>query len=118
MKRGAERSTKEVLNLSREFYNDNKLKRKDVRVTKLVDFEGTAKDLNVNIMLYESKKESGQDAGKIWRLVYGKTQYKDTLPTINTGLFKGHCFYINKIDVLCQNWECKDASKSLRRVVI
>ena len=23
------------------------------------------------------------------------------------GLFKGHCFYINKIDVLCQNWECK-----------
>ena len=93
--------------LSREFYSDNKLKRKDVGVIKLVDFEGIAKHLNVNIMLYESKNESGQDAGKIWRLVYGKTQYKDTLPTINMGLFKRHCFYINKIDVSCQNWECK-----------
>ena len=38
VKRGAERSKKEALNLAREFYSDNKLKRKDVRVTKLVDF--------------------------------------------------------------------------------
>ena len=51
VKRGAERSTKEALNLAREFYSDNKLKRKDVRATKLVDFEGIAKHLNVNIML-------------------------------------------------------------------
>ena len=103
VKRGAERSTKEALNLAREFYSDNKLEREDVRSTRLEDFEGIAKHLNVNIMLYESEKESGEDAGKIWRLVYSKTQYKDTLPTINMGLFKGHCFYINKIDVLCQN---------------
>ena len=115
MKRGAERSTKEALNLAREFYSDNKLKRKDVRVTKLVDFEGIAKHLNVNIMLCESKKESGEDAGKIWRLVYGKTQYKDTLPTINMGLFKGNCFYINKIDVLCQNWECKGCKQIFKK---
>ena len=105
--RGAERSTKEALKLAREYYADNKLKRKDVRATKLVDFEGIAKHLNVNIMLYEPSKESGKDAGKTWRLVYGKIQYQDTFPTINTGLCKGHCFYINKIDVLCQNWECK-----------
>ena len=92
MKRGAERSTKEALNLAREFYSDNKLKRKNVRATKLVDFEGIAKHLNVNIMLYEPSKESGKDAGKVWRLLYGKFQYRDTLPTINMGLFKGHCF--------------------------
>ena len=115
VKRGAERSTKEALNLAREFYSDNKLKRKDVRVTKLVDFEGIAKHLNVNIMLYESKKESGEDAGKIWRLVYGKTQYKDTLPTINMGLFKEHCFYMNKIDVFCQNWECKGCKQIFKK---
>ena len=102
MKRGAERSTKEALNLAREFYSDNKLKRKDVRATRLEDFEGIAKHFNVNIVLYESEKESGEDAGKIWRVVHGKTQYKDTLSTINMGLFKGHCFYINKIAVLCQ----------------
>ena len=66
-------------------------------------------------MLYESKKESGQDAGKTWRLVYGKTQYKDTLPTINMDLFKGHCFYINKIDVLCQYWECKECKQIFKK---
>ena len=66
-------------------------------------------------MLYEGKKETGEDAGKIWRLVYGKSQYKDTLPTINIGLFKGHCFYINKIDVLCQNWECKGCKQIFKK---
>ena len=115
MKRGAERSTKEALKLAREYYADNKLKRKDVRATKLVDFEGIAKHFNVSIMLYEPIKESGKDAGKIWRLVYGKTQYKNTHPTINMGLFKGHCFYINKIDVLCQNWECKGCKQIFKQ---
>ena len=43
-------------------------------------------------MLYEPKKEGGKDVGKVWRLVYGKIQYRDTLPTINMGLFRGHCF--------------------------
>ena len=113
--RGAERSTKEGLNLAREFYSDNKLKRKDVRATKLVGFEGIAKHLNVNIMLYEPSKDSGKDAGNRWRLVYGKIQYRDTLPAINMGLFKGHCFYINKIDVLCQNWECKGCKQIIKK---
>ena len=115
VKRGSEFVTKEALNLAREFYSNNKLKRKDVRATRLEDFEGIAKHLNVNIMLYESEKESGEDAGKIWRVVYGKTQYKDTLPTINMGLFKGHCFYINKIAVLCQNWECKGCKQIFKK---
>ena len=115
MKRGAERSTKKALNLASEFYADNKLKRKDVRATKLVDFEGIAKHFNVNIMLYEPSKERGKDAGKIWRLVQGKIQYKNTFPTINMGLFKGHCFYINKIDVLCQNWECKGCKQIFKK---
>ena len=115
VKRGSEFVTKEALKLAREYYGNNKLKRKDVRATRLEDFEGIAKHLNVNIMLYESEKESGEDAGKIWRLVYGKTQYKDTLPTINMGLFKGHCFYINKIAVLCQNWECKGCKQIFKQ---
>ena len=114
VKRGAERSTKEALNVAHEFYSDNKLKRQDVRATKLIDFEGIAKHLNVNIMLYEPSKESGKDPGKTWRLVHGKIQYRDTLPTINMGLFKGHCFYINKIDVSCQNWECKGCKQSFK----
>ena len=59
IKRGSEFVTKEALNLAREFYSDNKLKRKDVRATKLVDFEGIAKHLNNNIRLYEGREWQG-----------------------------------------------------------
>ena len=115
VKKGWEFVTKEALKLAREYYADNKLKRKDVRATKLVNFEGIVKHLNINIMLYQPSKESGKDAGKTWRLVYGKIQYRDTLPTINMGLFKGHYFYINKIDVLCQNWERKGCKQIFKQ---
>ena len=96
-----------ALDLAREYYGDSKLKRKDVRPTKLVDFEGIAKHHNLNIMLYESKKGRGKDAGSIWRLVCGKIQHKNDLPTINMRLLEGHCFYIREMDVLCKRWECK-----------
>ena len=69
--------------------------------TSLVDFEGIARHHNVNIILYEPKKDRRKDAGCIWRLVYGKIQHKNDLPTINMGLLGGHCFYIIKMDVLC-----------------
>ena len=65
IKRGTEFVTKAALDLAREYYGDNKLKRKAVRPTKLVDFEGIAKHHNVNIMLYEPKKDRGKDAGPI-----------------------------------------------------
>ena len=91
-----ERNCKPVLNLAREYYGDNKLKKRDARPTKLVDSEGIARHHNVNIMLYEPKK----NAKSIWRLVYGKIQYKSDLPTINMVLLGGHCFYIKKMDVL------------------
>ena len=81
----------------REYYGDNKLKRKDVRPKRLVDFEGIARHHNVNIMLYEPKK----NIRSVWQLVYGKIQHKNNLPTINMGLLKGHYFYIKNMDVLC-----------------
>ena len=90
--REAERSTKEALNLAREFYSDNKLKRKDVRATKLVDFEGIAKHLNVNIMLYEPSKESGKDAGKIWRVVMVKPNTKTLFQQLTWACLKGIVF--------------------------
>ena len=69
IKRGTEFVTKAALNLARDYYGDNKLKRKDVTPTKLVDFEGIAKHNNVNVMSYEPKKDSIKNAGSIWRLV-------------------------------------------------
>ena len=56
------RNCRAALNLARECYGCNKLKRKDVRPTKLVDFEGIAKHHNVNIMLCEPKEDKGKDA--------------------------------------------------------
>ena len=41
----------------RKYYGDNKLKRKDVRTEKLVDFEGIAQHNNANIMLNQRRIE-------------------------------------------------------------
>ena len=78
-----------------------------MRPTKSVDFEGITKHHNVNIMLYEAKKDKRKDAGSVWRLVYGKIQQKNYLPTINIRLLRGHCFYIKKMHVFCNRWERK-----------
>ena len=106
-----ERNHDAALNLVREHYGDNNLKKRDVRPTKLVDFEGIARHHNVNIMLYEPKK----NARSIWRLFYGKIQHKNDLPTIKMGLLGDHCFYIKKMDVLCGRWECKGCRQIFTR---
>ena len=59
--RERERLTREALKLAREYYGNNKLKRKDVRATKLMDFEGIAEKFNVNIRVYEPKVNSDKD---------------------------------------------------------
>ena len=110
-----ERNRNAALNLAREYYGGKNLKKRDVRPTKLVDFEVIAKHQNVNIMLYEPKKDRGKDAGSMWRLVYGNIQHKNNLPTRNMGLLGGHCFYIKKIDVLFKRWECKSCRQIFTR---
>ena len=80
------------LNLAREYNGDSKLKREDVKPTKLVDFEDITRHHNVNIMLYEPKKDRRKDAGSTWRLVYGKIQHKNDLPTINMGYWEAIVF--------------------------
>ena len=96
-----ERNYDAAKNLTHKYYGDKNLKKRDVRPTKLVDFEGIARHHSVNIMLYEPKKDRGKDAGSVWRLVYGKIQHKNDLTTINIGLLGGHCFYIKEMDDLC-----------------
>ena len=91
VKRPAEDTTRRALKLAREFYDDPKLKVKDVRGTKLVDFEGIGKMFTVNIRLYEPEDQ------KIWKLAFGKHQFKKCLPCVDIGLYEGHCFYIKDI---------------------
>ena len=96
-----ERNCDAALGLAWEYYGDNSLKKGDARPTKLVDFEGIAKHHNVNIMLFEPNKDKGKNEGSV------KIQQKNGLPTINMGLLGGHCFYMKKMDVLCNRWESK-----------
>ena len=97
-----ERNYDAAKNLAREYYGDKNLKKRDVRPTKLVNFEDIARHHNMNIMLYEPKKDRRKDAGSVWPLVYGKIQHKSNLPTINMGLLWGHYFYMKEMDVLCK----------------
>ena len=55
-----ERNCKATLNLAREYYGDNKLRKRDAGPTKLVDFEGIVWHHNVNVMLYKPKKDRGK----------------------------------------------------------
>ena len=57
VREGTEFAIRAAINLAHEYYGDNNLKRKDVRPTKLVDFEGIARHHNVNIILYDPKKD-------------------------------------------------------------
>ena len=86
-----------------------------MRPTKLVDFDTIARHHNANITLYDPKKNEGKDAGSIWRLVYGKIQHKNGLPTVNMGILGGHCFYIKKMDVLCKRWKYKGCRQIFTR---
>ena len=86
-----------------------------MKPTKHVAFDGIAKEHNVNIMLYEPKKDRGNDAGSIWQLFYGKIRHKNNLPTINMELLGDHSFYIKKMDVLCKRWECKGCRQIFTR---
>ena len=69
----------------------------------------------MNIILYEPKEDRRKDTGSIWRLVYGKIQYKSDVPTVNMGLLGGHCFYIKEMDVLSKQSECKGCRQIFTR---
>ena len=85
-RRPEEDTTRKALNFARTFYNQPKLRVRDVRATKLVDFENIALKFKVNIRLYEPKNQL------TWKLVFGQNQFKSSLPNVDIGLYEGHCF--------------------------
>ena len=124
-KRPEEDTNRDALKLARDFYKKPNLKREDVKPTRLVDFENIAKQFKVNIRLFEPVKESKT----VWKLVFGKNQFKKNLPCVDIGLFEyenhdraerggeqseadkrdpreGHCFFIKDIELLTKLWEC------------
>ena len=119
-KRPEEDTNRDALKLARDFYRIPNLKREDVKPTRLVDFENIAKQFKVNIRLFELAKESKT----VWKLVFGKNQFKKNLPCVDIGLFvygdydededeedkrdsrQGHCFFIKDIELLTKLWEC------------
>ena len=119
-KRPEEDTNREALKLARDFYRKPNLKREDVKPTRLVDFENIAKQFKANIRLFELAKGSKT----VWKLVFGKNQFKKNLPCVDIGLFvygdydededeedkrdsrQGHCFFIKDIELLTKLWEC------------
>ena len=119
-KRPEKDTNRDALKLARDFYKNPNLKREDVKPTKLVDFENIAKQFKVNIRLFEPEEESKT----VWRLVFGKNQFRKNLPCVDIGLFvyedhdrkqseddnrdprQGHCFFIKDIELLTKIWEC------------
>lgn len=67
--------------------------------TKHFDFEGISRYQDVNIMLYKPKKDRGR--------------MQDQYMVVILRLLGCHCFYINKMDMLCKQWECKGLGRYL-----
>ena len=128
-KRPEEDTNREALKLARDFYRKPNLKREDVKPTRLVDFENIAKQFKVNIRLFELAK--GRKT--VWKLVFGKNQFKKNLPCVDIGLFVygdydededeednenpriGHCFFIKDIELLAKLWECAGCKQRFNR---
>ena len=130
-KRPEEKTNRDALKLARDFYRKPNLKREDVKPTRLVDFENIAKQFKVNIRLFEPVEESKT----VWKLVFGKNQFKKNLPCVDIGLFvyedhgseqseddnrdprEGHCFFIKDIELLTKIWECAGCEQRFNKHV-
>ena len=100
-----ERNQNAALNLACEYYGDDNLIKKGPEVQKTCWFWRYCKTPQCKYHVVWTNK--GKNTGSIWWLVYSKIQHKNDLPTINMELLGGHCFYSKKMDVLCNQWECK-----------
>ena len=125
-KRPEEDTNRDALKLARDFYRKPNLKRGDVKPTRLVDFENIAKQFKVNIRLFEPVENNDKT---VWKLVFGKNQFKKNLPCVDIGLFvfedhdakqaekdnrdsrQGHCFFIKDIELLTKLWECSECNQ-------
>ena len=86
----------------------------DVRLTKLINFDDIDSRFWINVRLYEAVPGNGYVKVAIatnlsaWKLVFGQVQYRRSLPCIDIGLFKGHCFRIRNLDNynrhMTKNW--------------
>ena len=88
-KRPEEDTNRDALKLVRDFYRIPNLKRGDVKPTRLVDFENIAKQFKVNIRLFElaGKSVTAEESETVWKLVFGKNQFRKNLPCVDIGLF-------------------------------
>ena len=107
--RPEEYTTKDALQLAREFYDKPTLAIKCVRPTKLIDFERIAAKFQVNIRLYEPMDQS------TWKLVFGQNQFRVSRSNLDIGLCEGHCFFIKDINLLANHWECAGCQQRFTR---
>ena len=74
-----------------------------------------------------------KESKTVWRLVFGKNQFRKNLPCVDIGLFvyedhdkeqsekdqrdsrQGHCFFIKDIELLTKTWECGGCGQRFNR---
>ena len=78
--------------------------------------------------------ELAKESKTVWKLVFGKNQFKKNLPCVDIGLFvkedhdgeqsdeadnqnprRGHCFFIKDIELLTKLWECGGCGQRFNR---
>ena len=87
--RPAVRTTKEALRLARIFYENPNLLAKQALRTKITDIAPISKQFRVN--LYKPINQT------TWKLVTNAIPSRANQPTINIGVYQGHCFYIKTL---------------------
>ena len=93
-----------TLDLVREYYGDNKLK----KITwGLQNFSRHCKTPQCKYHVVWTKEGQGQGCRIYMVVSLRQDSVQNDFPTINIRLLGGHCFYIKKMHVLCKQWECK-----------
>ena len=110
--RPEEYTTRDALQLARDFYNQPTLAVKCVRPTKLIDFERIAAKFQVNIRLYEP---TNSKTGRTWKLVFGQNQFRVSRSNLDIGLYEGHCFFIKDVNLFANHWECEGCHQRFTR---
>ena len=81
----------------------------------------------------EEESKTAEESKTVWRLVFGKNQFRKNLPCVDIGLFvyedhdrkqsekdkrdsrQGHCFFIKDIELLTKTWECGGCGQRFNR---
>ena len=107
--RPAKDITRKSLRLARFFYDNTKLKVREVEKTSFIEIDEVSKMYSVNFRVFELND------GNKWVLTHGKDKNENELPIVNIGYYDEHFFFIKDIEVLKSLWICSKCHHKFKR---